>query len=280
MLNVNIISPKDNWILQKIANELIKSAQQDIVFTQSQQINPTAQFNYYINWKFWEHLYPGLDKSNCDVVWFTHFEDNDTTRILKAADIIVAKSQHGRKCLINMGIAKDKIRVLGGIGALPLKFRKVKIGISGRPYPSTGRKGEKELIRLAGDLNKSVFQFVFSNNRWTDVIEDMKIHGADCVVDDVSFFDTIDYWLSTSYAEGGPMDVLNAFKVGIPVVSRKIGFFYSMQTTEDYGFESYDDLYRIFKLIEQAKLDKLKIMERYTWDNFRDWHADMFRGIA
>jgi hypothetical protein len=276
MLNVNIISPKDNWILQKIASELMEVVNQDIVFSQSRLIKPKA-INYYINWKYWKYLYPGLDKSKCDVVWFTHFDEGDTTKILQAADYIVAKSQHGRKCLLGKGIDKSRIKVLAGIGPSPdMERRKVKLGISGRPYPQTGRKGEDELIQLSKDLDSSIFQFVFSNNRWQPVMDRM---AGDCIVRGGDFWQYIDYWLSTSTAEGGPMDVINAFYASIPVISRNIGFFYSMKCCEDFAYSDYGELLLYLKNKEHNKKDKITECRPHTWDNFRAWHIKLFKEI-
>ena len=94
-----------------------------------------------------------------------------------------------------------------------------------------------------------------------------------------TFFNNIDYWFSPSYAEGGPMDVLNAVKCGIPVISRDIGFFKELKTSEDIVFENYENLLRQLLYLEQAKWTKINNMKRHTWDNFKDWHIKLFKEI-
>lgn len=274
MLNVHIVSPTDNWILQKIASELLKARSDDIRLTQSREPDISSAINYYINWKL---FFKGNPKSKLDLVWFTHFEDKDTTEILDRADYIVAKSKHGRKCLLNRGIPKDKIRLLAGIGPKPgIVRRKIRLGISGRPYPATGRKGEDELVQLSKDLDASIFQFVFSNSFWQPVMSRM---DGDCIVKKNKFWEYIDYWLSTSTAEGGPMDVINAFYASIPVISRKIGFFYSMKCCEDFAFDSYNELLLYLKNKEHNKIDKMKECQPHSWNNFRDWHIKLFKSL-
>jgi hypothetical protein len=268
------------WILETISNELIKLKAPDLKLTRSHTTDFMADINYYINWKHWKSVDSNLKKSNFDMVYFTHFEKDDTTEILDAADLIIAQSNHGLKCLVEKKISEQKIKVISGMGPKPnLKFKKIKLGISGRPYEYTNRKRQDLLIKLSTDLNSNIFQFVFSNHHWDAVVKEMQKNNADCIVVSNKFWKTIDYWLSTAEIEGGPMDVINAFYAGIPVISRSIGYFDDMKTKEDYVFNDYVDLLYHLKQIENNKLDKLSNTSDYTWDNFRDWHARLFKEI-
>ncbi len=161
-----------------------------------------------------------------------------------------------------------------------LCYRKIKLGISGRPYLG-GRKGEDILIELANDLDSRVFDFIFDNERWNEVALDMSSKGAvTYIFNREGFWNEIDYWLSPSLAEGGPMDALNAAKCGIPIISRDIGFFHELRTDGDIEFTVYDDLlYELKENIEKPRLQKIKKMERHTWDNFREWHINLFKEI-
>ena len=268
------------WILETISNELIKLNAADIKLTRSHTTNFKADINYYFNWKYWKALDSNLKKSNFDMVYFTHFEKEDTIEILDAADLIIAQSHHGFKCLSDKGIPEHKIKFIPGMGPKPdVKFKKIKLGISGRPYDYTNRKRQDLLIKLSLDLDSRIFQFVFSNHNWQTVVKEMQKNNADCVVSNHQFWDTIDYWLSTSEIEGGPMDVINAFYAGTPVISRSIGYFDDMKTKEDYVFKEYTNLLQQLKKIETNKIDKLSKLSNYTWDHFRDWHARLFKEI-
>jgi hypothetical protein len=268
------------WILETISNELIKLKAVDIKLTRSHTTDFTADINYYINWKHWKSIDPNLKKSNFDMVYFTHFEKDDTLEILNAADLIIAQSNHGLTCLLEKKIAERKIKVISGMGPKPnINFRKIKLGISGRPYEYTNRKRQDLLVELSKDLNHHIFQFVFSNHHWDAVAKDMRKNNADCIVLGSKFWETIDYWLSTAEIEGGPMDVINAFYAGIPVISRSIGYFDDMKTKEDYVFKDYAELLHHLQQIENSKIDKLAKILGYTWDNFRKWHARLFQEI-
>ena len=47
------------------------------------------------------------------------------------------------------------------------------------------------------------------------------------------------------------MDILNAIYSRTPVVSRNIGFIYSLRTDEDFIYEDYEELLLYFKNIEE-----------------------------
>jgi hypothetical protein len=268
------------WILETISNELIILKAADIKLTRSHTTDFMADINYYINWKHWKSIDSNLKKSNFDIVYFTHFEKDDTIEILNAADLIIAQSNHGLTCLLDKKIPERKIKVISGMGPKPhVTFKKIKLGISGRPYEYTNRKRQDLLIKLSTDLNNRIFQFVFSNHHWDAVVKDMQKNNADCIVSRNKFWEIIDYWLSTSEIEGGPMDVINAFYAGIPVISRSIGYFDDMKTKEDFVFNEYADLLYYLKQIENKKIEKLSKTSDHTWDNFRDWHARLFKEI-
>ncbi|MCX5850081.1 MAG: glycosyltransferase [Deltaproteobacteria bacterium] len=268
------------WILETISSELIKLKAADIKLTRSRTTNFMADINYYINWKHWKSIDSNLRKSNFDIVYFTHLEKDDSLEILNAADLIIAQSNHGLKDLLDKKIPDHKIKVISGMGPRKnLKFKKIKLGISGRPYDYTNRKRQDLLVKLSKDLSNSIFQFVFSNNYWDAIVKDMQRNNADCIVVSNKFWETIDYWLSVSEIEGGPMDVINAFYAGIPVISRSIGYFDDIKTKEDYVFNEYADLLYQLKQIEKNKINKLSKISGFTWNDFRDWHAGLFKEI-
>lgn len=236
----------DQWVLQKIGKILTDS-----------DINSDEDITYYINWVYWKH-YNDCQKSNIDIVFFTHF-DNDDTSILNSADYIFCMSEHGKLELLKRAIAESKIRVIDGLG-LSVDSRKIRLGIAGRPY-KTGRKGERILSKLYQELDKDIFEFVFERN-WN--------LGFGKISND--FFNDIDYLLVTSIIEGGSMDMLNAKALNIPIISRDIGFIYTLKDTDDFIFEDDSKLLGILKYLEvKVKLRK-RLLEKYTWDNFVNWH--------
>lgn len=252
---IGVVYPNDSWILQKIGKAI---AEIDGVAIGCQDIT------YWINWVYWEHF--DLTKSIIDIVFFTHFNNGKRLHILDKADIIVCMSAHGKRELILAGIGESKIRVIPGFG-LSVKSRKIRLGIAGRPYDSK-RKGEDILLKLYSELNKNVFEFVFAR--------DWQI-GIGRVSD--NFFNDIDYLLVTSTVEGGPMDVLNAKALNIPVISKDIGFIYSLKDGDDIIYEDDDVLIHKLKRLGHKISARKKLLSVHSWDNFKDWHKGMFDNL-
>jgi len=277
-MRVHLVSPKDNWILEKIASKLMEIT--EVQMSNSQEINYEADLNYFINWCYWKILYPELDKPEKTLVFFTHFDDDSKKYldVLDKADHIATMSLHGKEVLLNQNIAYEKIHVIEGFGTLNVPYRKIKIGISGRSYKN-GRKGEDILIRLAKDLDSDIFEFIFENKAWIQSFWELDEIDAHSSLGRESFWQDIDYYFSPSHSEGGPMDMLNAAKCGIPIISKDIGFFHELRTAEDITFKDYDDLLWQFHEMEKCRIDKINKMQRHTWDNFKEWHIKLFKEI-
>jgi len=276
MIKVHIVDYSGHgWILQKIANEIMElSYHRNMKMSRDNIPNLDADINYYINWVIFNKDQP---KSNYDMVFFTHFENiPEEIEKLERADKIVAMSEHGKQLIETKGI-KTKVHVLKSLGTNVTIRKKIRIGLSGRFYKESGRKGEDDIIRLYNSLNPEVFQFVFHNtsdDEYKNINEGIVNNiEADIIYKDINkFFSSIDYFLQASTAEGGSMDILNAFYAGVHVISRPIGFMYNLATVDDFIYTDIAEVIELFKQIGSSKLDKFSKIKNYTWDNFRKEH--------
>jgi len=253
-MNINIIYPKDSWILQKIGLELTKIEDNNI-----QIITGPGDINYYMDWVYWQAV-NNLTKGRFDIVLFTHCSKGNEYRlfILDKADLVICMSAHGKQWLVNKGITNVEICPYFGVSISTKK--KIIIGTSGRNY-TDDRKNWQEVEQLKEDLDRNIFEF-----RHSDTTDD-------------EFFKNIDYYLQASKQEGGCMDILNAIYSRIPIVSRNIGFIYSLRTAGDFIYEDYEELLLYFKNIEENAKAKDDCIRNFTWDNFRKWHINLFRRI-
>jgi len=285
--HVHVRDIRDNWIMQIFGDELASLNDRDIKFTISKLQNFDADINYYINWTNNQPCLNELKKTKCDIILFTHFEKEhfvEETRVIKWADLFTCMAKHGAIKLKARGIPNQKIGIIEGIGVSTAIRNKIVIGWAGKPYFSLSRKASDVFMKLADDLDSTIFKFIFYGNKAGVPLlaTKMKNCGADVEVlyeNYDHFLQSIDYYLSPSTMEGGPMDMLNAFYAGIPVVSRKIGFFYTIKTKDDFAFKDYIELLKFFKIKEKAKKQKFKVIESYNWDNFRKWHINYFKKV-
>jgi len=277
-MKVHLIN-NGKWILGIISEKLLKISNDGIAIARGNRPDYNADINYYFNW---QRFTPETKKSKFDIVWFSHLCGYHEVNILNRADMIVAKSQHGKLTLKNLGIPIHKVRIFDGIGASVKYFKKINLGFAGRLLYSN-RKGESELLKLASQLDMRIFKFyLFGKDESLKKFSNELSKVCDCELipeDSNRFFNIIDYYLQTSYVEGGSMDIINAIGSGTPIVSRDIGFFYDFKTSEDFVYEDFEELLIYFKTIEEAKLMKLTKSKINTWDNFRDWHIKLFKDI-
>jgi len=85
------------------------------------------------------------------------------------------------------------------------------IGVSGFVDRHTGRKGERMVAQLAGDLGKRA-EIVASGEGWPARAVNRSLDGLP------AFFNSLDLFLCSSLIEGIPMPPLEALACGIPVV--------------------------------------------------------------
>jgi len=267
------------WILGIISKRLLEVSNNNIEITRSAEPDYNADINYYFNW---QRFAPEVKKSRFDIIWFSHLCGYQEIEALNRADLIIAKSQHGKLTLKRLGIPISKVRIFDGIGASVKYFKKIKLGFAGRLLYNN-RKGESELFELAKNLDTDIFKFyLFGKDESLRSFYKQLSEVCDCEIileDSDKFFKTIDYYLQTSYVEGGSMDIINAINSGTPIVSRDIGFFYDFKTAEDFVYNDFEDLLLYFKTKEESKLEKLARSKINTWDNFRDWHVRLFKEI-
>lgn len=276
-IKVHLVN-NDQWILGIIATKLLEISDPQIEITRTGRPDGDANINYYINWQgFVNH-----HKSNFDMIWFSHLCGEDEIIALRKVDLIIAKSTHGLKTLQALGFNEKKIRIFEGIGAATDQFKKINIGFAGR-LCYKNRKGEQDLLKLARILDRRIFKFflygidITLSKFYRELVEiaDAEIYRSDIT----QFFNRIDYFLQSSYVEGGSMDIINAINTGTKIVSRDIGFFYDFKTAEDFCYNNYDELQNFFLKLQESKLAKLKQAKINTWDNFRTWHIKLFKEI-
>jgi len=286
--HVHIRDVRDNWIMQRFGDELARLTDKDILFTTGIKPDSKADINYYVNWTNEKPSLFDLPKTKLDIILFTHFEQRKLnygkeSKVLKWADKFTCMSKHGKTELLKRGIPKTKIDVSEGIGVSIDYRKKIKIGWAGKPNFQTGRKGNGEFKQLTRELDSDIFKFIlYGDSSYIHSLGKQFIDGgADVeIINDYNYFlNTIDYYLSPSTIEGGPMDMLNAYYAGIPIVSMDIGFFHTIKTKDDYCFKDYDDLLSFFMKKQNTRKQKMKIIAPYNWDNYRKWHIRYFKKV-
>ncbi len=218
-MRINIVAPLfDGWILRQIAINFkrhIPSA------TLSEEPDPDADVNFYIN----QYLYKGHTK--CDIGFFTHREQSHPLSS-RFDELAIAMDGCVAMCAKTASFLPPNKTTIITIG--PNRFflgRDIVLGVVGREYES-GRKRYAWIPHLRQIPGVKI---VCTNG----IIPLRKIPR---------FYKSIDYLLILSDNEGGPIPLLEALGMGVPVISSDVGFVSNYSTLR---YETYDELVALIK---------------------------------
>lgn len=259
-MKINIITYEENWILRKLALQLKKRIPN--VCLNRSNIND-FDINYYINYSLYKNK-----SNNIDIAWFTHIEekipemkekffwvatnvDHCVCHAKKYLDIIKTKSN---KCVSQIVPGVDKLYV-----------PKLIIGVIGRNYKYTDRKGEKILQKI----------------RELDFIEIRYSNGNISENKMPDFYRELDYVLIPSNIEGGPMSLIEGLACGIPIIAPKdVGMVAEIKNWVYYYKNSdYKSLKKCLASLYRCKLNISKHVKDYTWERFADKHHKLFKKL-
>tara|TARA_R100001198_G_C5211237_1_gene196529 strand:- start:125 stop:991 length:867 start_codon:yes stop_codon:yes gene_type:complete len=225
-MKINIVTVRSGWILSKIAERLCSTNQE--VFQLDYSPRNDVDANFYI------------DMQNCftrktntlDIGFFTHLHENSTTYITQQyllADYIVHMCTRYYDAFKHF-YPKDRMCVLYPFEiASNFNIKKPTIGIFQRgEYEG---KGFFFMDRMAKYDIMNRFRFLFVGSGWDKVVNrfiekgiDVEYQTSEEYSEYPSLYEKIDYLLIPSLWEGGPMSVVEAYAMGIPIISSDVGW--------------------------------------------------------
>ena len=200
---IAVIYPKDGWILQRMAEELLNRLPESIGIPNDspgiwvpRSILDTGpqQINYFINYAVAKRTTAKLDAA-----WFTHPEDDGLFwQVGRHMNLAVCNCERYRQMLADKGVRASTI--IPGIDAA---FNpKLVLGFVGRFSTYGFRKGA-DLLQQVNDL---------------DFVE-LAVTDGDVAQDALpAFYRSLDYILVTSRYEGGPMCLLEGLACGKKII--------------------------------------------------------------
>lgn len=242
-MKVNIVIREGDlgWILGRLAREL----NQHLGWT----INtPGADIDYSIPYYQYRNC-----KARIKVPLFTHLEKDGGKRemfinVAKECNYKIALSKWTE---FDVSVHQRARTPAAEVIHLGSDLTKEKVfGIVGKNYP-TGRKNFHWLDEL-----KSKFNILYSS-----------LSGS--VEERQSFYSQIDYLIITASIEGGPVPVLDAIAMGVPVIAPNVGWSWEYPCIQ-YEKDNIEDLLRVLRRIntprtwEQVALDHKKAFEKFV----------------
>jgi len=198
-MKINIVTePAPGWVLRMISENWCKRLPNCGITDMRPDF--TSDINFYVNWDIFKPEF----KTKMDIGWFTHKENETFDIKASQMDYCICPSELTYKLL-----PKNKSFILKhGVGEEFLnKKNKIKFGIVGREYGS-GRKNFNIIQTLKNIPNSDFF------------ITNGKLSSSQLV----DFYKEIDYLLVTATNEGGPVPVLDALTMGVPIIAPNVGW--------------------------------------------------------
>jgi hypothetical protein len=260
---VNIKVQSDAWVLEKMALKLTEIPEVRL----STQTNNQAKLNYFFNYFQFEEV------RTPTAAWFTHIEERSPEvsdiwwQTVDAVDVCVFHSEMYRRTVKEKFPSKECITISPGVDFDSFRPRKLRIGIVGRAYPETGRKGEALLQSVVADHPE--IEWVVTGQNWG--VKNLSVSDDELP----SLYRGLDYVLITSAYEGGPMSALEALASGVPVISPDIGWMPELPHIT-YEVGNLDQLNTILGGLSDPALELRRSVSGRTWDSFVEKHNILF----
>lgn len=234
---------RPNWILGRAAKELI-----DRIPRVQMARGKVGKINYSIPYKACTDCSEGIH-----VGLYTHRQNRRKfNNMVKRQHYHVGMSE--KTCaLIRSAGGEDPLHIPLGTSLQS----NITFGVVGRTYRS-GRKGEK-FVRKAVESGYTVKAW---GSGWPCEIVSKDFGEIE------SFYRSIDYLLVTSLNEGGPMSVIEAISLGVPVIAPDVGWCWEYPVIR-YERGKWDSLNSVLKRLTTVP----------TWENWAECHRKLFSKI-
>lgn len=218
-MKINIVTePAAGWVLRRLSESWARYIPNCSV---SAEADSRADINFYVNYALFER------KTSIDIALFTHRERDERSEkfdeVAREIDWCVAMCEKTAALL-----PKEKTSVIYVAPDPQFQKEKVVFGVVAREYASSNRKRVHWMDELK-KIEGIEIRFTGGKILWEDMPE---------------FYKSIDYLLILSDNEGGPVPLLEALAMGVPVISSDVGFAGEFTT---FRYESFEDLVKLIK---------------------------------
>lgn len=262
MKKVYIISPRDNWILDKMGSELARIPNFiSVDHTDTKKIKEIIKEDAIFIWA--PYFLMEQKSKGIDVCLFTHPKNDSFPNLIKLCDYPVHMCSKYHYEYIHLN--KNSSYILPGYD--PKLFKpKLVLGFPAQVNRHKGRKGQSTIEQL----------------KKIDWIEFKTTEGKLSEAELLRFYQSLDYVCITSTLEGGPMAVIESLVLGKPVICPKsVGLGKDFEDyIIDYEAGNFKSLVDVLKKLYDKKLEISKKATQYTWKKFRDDYENLIKRIS
>lgn len=289
-MKINIVTVRSGWILQKIAERIIKNAPDGVGMLLCHEPRRNEN-NFYV------------DITNCyigqiggkHVGLFTHIDENNIKNVPDlwfTLDYIVHMNQDtfNEFCWDSrFHVFKPKMSYMMP-GEIPkgFKYKKPTIGIFQRgKYEG---KGFNLMMELADTEVVKSYDWIFAGNDWGPVVKKLKKNTNTIEYPDnhliypegyLIAYSQCDYVLIPSKWEGGPMSLIEAAALGKKIIASEVGWV-NCEIPVDYLFIN-GDTYSLSNLLYELKKNRekaYKVVKDLSYKKYSKYIVDIFRNLS
>ncbi len=293
MLNVNLVSPDHQFILNKITKRIMQFASRpDITITRSDAPIEDCDIQHYINW----FQFVGKPKTPraVDLLMWTHLnigEEDMAREVIERADFTHTTSQWSLEQLIELGIPRVKLFSIL-LGTDPgWEPRPIRLGITTR-YMANGKRREWLLYEMASRGALAGFEVLVIGTSWNHVLAELTKAGVKTghyeVDDDYQkayeahkkIIPMFDYLLHLGIDTS--LGVLDALACGVPVICPATCYALELINPDDHRsrlFTNADDLENILRSIMHEHIARGARPRARTWEHYGAELADLYRRL-
>lgn len=290
-LQVNLVLHPDNsgWIIEKISLKLQEHLPAfGVTASISQQQRSDVDVNHWMSYAF--------ANESCATrasMFITHIDDPYKAALvrkeLESGVVGICMSRDTVRQLVSLSAPQKSLCYISPAHDNEVAPRRIRIGITTRVYPD-GRKRERLLARLAGQMSLASFSFEIFGQGWEETIEALRAAGAQ-----VEYFPGtrdyrgdyrltlerlphFDYYLYTGMDEGS-LGTLDAIAAGVRTIVTAQGFHLDLGAAVSDFFVTYEELEKIFRRLDTELQQRTTVASRLTWAEYANHHAQVWRAM-
>ena len=275
----------NNWILAKFAHKMHDSL---VRLGKDAEIvrvpDPTADINHHI-------CYAGFDGTprGHDTLMITHIDDSGKlaliTKQMATASAGVCMSHETVRYLAAMGVPRAKLCFVNPAHDGVMPVRKIAVGIACR-VQDDGRKRENLLVRVARQLDPSLFTFRIMGDSWEPQVSELRSLGF--TVDYFDHFDyaeylrfipSLDFYLYMGMDEG-QMGFIDALAAGVETIVTAQGYHLDAPGGVVHPFKTDAELQAIFTALQEKKRALTAAVATWTWDDYARKHIEIWERLV
>ena len=280
-MNINVVTVRSGWILQKIAERTVTAG------------GPTWFLSHTPRNDVDANLY--MDVQNCyhkktntvDIGYFTHVHENDMRYVNSVAftldHIIHMCSKY--EYMFRTSYPKDRMTVIRACEIHEqFKLKKPVIGIVQRGLHEG--KGYNFMLDLVNYEILRKFIWIFVGTGWDNVVCKLKdndvsvhYHTNETYNTYYSLYSQMDYLLIPSLWEGGPMSIIDAYGMGIPIISSNVGWVTDIGVEHLFEPNNKEELYNILSGIYNTIKFRRDKIEQLTYSSFVNRVKDIVENL-